>query len=122
MLSKAMPTVFVRDMDAAIRFYAETLGMKVTARYGNHFASLDCDGLAIGLHPASAQNPAGSVSIGFRSSLPIHDTVAKLKAAGAVVPGEVVDDTQLLLANFQDPDGTPLYVTELKKTDPGKRA
>lgn len=114
MLSGAMPTIFVRDMNAAVRFYTETLGFKLAARYGNHFASIDCGGAAIGLHPASAQNPAGTVSIGFRASMPIREAAASLKAGGAAVSGDVVDDQQVLLLNFRDGDGTPLYVTEMK--------
>jgi len=71
----------------------------------------------IGLHPASAQKPAGrvgSMTIGFCSSEPIRDTVAKLKARGVVFRGDVIDETQLLVANFQDADGNPFYLAELK--------
>src|SRR5262249_24344355 len=68
-ISGGMPTIFVSDMDAAVRFYTETLGLKLLARYGDHWASVDGgNGLTIGLHPASAQNPAGragSITIGF---------------------------------------------------------
>ena len=110
-ISGGMPTIFVRDMDAAVRFYVDALGLKLLERYGDHWASIDCGhGLTIGLHPASAQNPAGragSMTIGFRTSEPIRETVATLEARGVVFRGDVVDDTQLLIANFQDPDGLP---------------
>jgi catechol 2,3-dioxygenase-like lactoylglutathione lyase family enzyme len=118
LLSGAMPTIFVSNMDASVRFYTEALGLKLHERYGNHWASIDCgEGVTIGLHPASAQNPAaraGSMTIGFRSSEPLRDTVAKLKARGVVFRGDIVDDTQLLIAHFQDPDGLPFYVAEPK--------
>ena len=69
-ISGGMPTIFVSDMDAAVRFYIEALGLKLLERYGDHWASIDAGhGLTIGLHPASAQNPAGrvgSMTIGFR--------------------------------------------------------
>jgi catechol 2,3-dioxygenase-like lactoylglutathione lyase family enzyme len=117
-ISGGMPTIFVSNMDAAVRFYTEALGWKLLERYGDHWASIDCgQGLTIGLHPASAQNPAGrvgSMTIGFRSSEPIRDTVSKLKARGVVFRGDVIDDTQLLVANFQDPDGNPFYLAEPK--------
>src|SRR5262245_52669220 len=117
-ISGGMPTIFVSNMDAAIRFYTEALGLKLLERYGDDWASIDCgQGLTIGLHPGSAQNPAGragSMTIGFRSSEGIRDTVAKLKARGVVFRGDVIDDTQLLIANFQDPDGNPFYLAELK--------
>ena len=114
-ISGAMPTIFVGNMDAAVRFYTEALGLKLLERYGDHWASIDCgQGVTIGLHPASAQNPAGSMTIGLRSSEPIRDTVAELKARGVGFRGDIVDDTQLLIANFQDPDGNPFYLAELK--------
>ena len=117
-ISGGMPTIFVSDMEAAVRFYTEALGLKLLERYGDHWASIDCgQNLTIGLHPASAQNPAGrvgSMTIGFRSSEPIRDTVTKLKARGVVFRGDIIDDTQLLVANFQDPDGNPFYLAEPK--------
>lgn len=117
-ISGGMPTIFVGDMDAAVRFYTEALGLKLLERHGNHWASIDCGhGLTIGLHPASAQRPAGrvgSMTIGFYASEPIREAVAKLKARGVVFRGDIVDDTQLLIANFQDPDGNPFYLAELK--------
>jgi hypothetical protein len=92
--------------------------LKLLERYGNHWASIDCGhGLTIGLHPASAQNPAGrvgSMTIGFNASGPIREAVAQLKARGVVFRGDIVDDTQLLIAHFQDPDGNPFYLAELK--------
>jgi catechol 2,3-dioxygenase-like lactoylglutathione lyase family enzyme len=101
-IAGGLPTIFVADMDAAVRFYTETLGLELLERYGNHWASVDGGhGLTIGLHPASAENPAGrvgSISIGFRSSDPIRDTVATLKARGVVFRGErVVRDVVLRL-------------------------
>jgi catechol 2,3-dioxygenase-like lactoylglutathione lyase family enzyme len=115
-ISGAMPTIFVNNMDAAVRFYTGALGLKLLERYGDHWASIDCgQGATIGLHPASAQNPAcraGSITIGFLSSAPIRETVAQLKTKGVVFRGDIVDDTQLNVANFEDPDGNPFYLAE----------
>jgi catechol 2,3-dioxygenase-like lactoylglutathione lyase family enzyme len=120
-ISGGMPTIFVGDMDAAVRFYTEALGLTLLERYGNHWASIDCGhGLTIGLHPASAQNPAGrpgSMTIGFNASEPIREAVATLKDRGVAFRGDIVDDTQILIANFQDPDGNPLYLAERKPED-----
>ena len=117
-ITGGMPTIFVGDMDAAVRFYTEALGLKLLERYGNHWASIDCGhGLTIGLHPASAQNPAGrvgSMTIGFRTTEPIREAVATLKARGVVFQGDIKDDGQLLLADFRDPDGNPFYLAEVK--------
>jgi catechol 2,3-dioxygenase-like lactoylglutathione lyase family enzyme len=59
MLSGGLPQIFVSDMDRAVKFYTEVLGMKLEYRFGNHWASLRTGDLAIGLHPESAENPAG---------------------------------------------------------------
>ena len=117
-ISGGMPTIFVSDMDAAVRFYTEALGLKLLERYGNHFASIDGGhGLTIGLHPASPQNPAGragSITLGFQASEPIRDAVAALKARGVTFHGDVVDDKQVLIAHFEDPDGNRCYLSEMK--------
>ena len=117
-ISGGLPTIFVGDMSAAVRFYTEALGLKLLERYGDHWASIDGGhGLTIGLHPASAENPAGragSITIGFRSNEPIREAVQTLKARGVSFRGDVVDDTQVLIATFQDPDGNALYLAEPK--------
>ena len=46
-------TVMVADMDNAVRFYTETLGLKLEHRYENHYAEIEAPGLRIGLHPVS---------------------------------------------------------------------
>ena len=60
MFSGGMVTVFVSDMDKAVRFYTEVLGLKLGFRSDNEWASIKAgDGLVIGLHPASKDSPAG---------------------------------------------------------------
>ena len=60
MFSGGNVTVYVSNMDKAVRFYSETLGLKLAYRFGDHWASVEAGkGLTIGLHPASAQSPAG---------------------------------------------------------------
>src|SRR5262245_1477470 len=123
-ITGGMPTIFVSDMDAAVRFYTEALGLRLIQRYGPHFASIDAgQGVTIGLHPASAKNPAGrtgSITLGFLSSEPISETVATLKAKGVRFLSDVIDDGQLLLAHFQDADGNPLYLAEMKARRAGQ--
>jgi len=40
-ISGALPTIFVSNMDAAVRFYTESLGLKLAERYGDHWASIE---------------------------------------------------------------------------------
>src|SRR5262245_54516177 len=117
-ISGGMPTIFVSDIDAAVRFYTNALGLKLIQQYGQHFASIDAgQGVTIGLHPASEKNPAGrtgSITLGFMSTEPIAETIARLKTRGVIFLSDVIDDSQLLVAHFQDADGNRLYLAEMK--------
>src|SRR5438128_3374817 len=107
-------TVYVSDMDRAVRFYTDALGFKLVERYGNNWASIDGGpGLAIGLHPATAEIAAGrqgSIAIGLYLERPIDQAVVDLKKRGVQFTGPVLDDTALRLAYFADPDGNPFYL------------
>ena len=118
MISSGLVTVFVTDMDKAVRFYSEVLGLRLAYRFGNEWASIVAEGgLTIGLHPASDLFPAGrkgSITIGLNVSRPIEEVTASLKNKGVVFKGEVVDDEALKVQYFEDPDGNELYLAELK--------
>ncbi|MCH8273727.1 MAG: VOC family protein [Armatimonadetes bacterium] len=118
-ISGGTPTIFVSNMDEAVRFYTEALGLKLAYRAGDHWASVDAgDGLTLGLHPATERAPApgtpGSVQIGLNVTGPIEDVVAALKSRGVPFRGEIVDDAEgaIKLAFFTDPDGNVLYLCE----------
>jgi catechol 2,3-dioxygenase-like lactoylglutathione lyase family enzyme len=112
-----MVTIFVSNMDTSIRFYTDVLGMKLGDRYGNEFAILHGqNGLTIGLHPASAKSPAGKISIGIQSTGPIQQSVARLTEQGVKFKTPVVDDKEVLAAEFEDPDGAEFYLVEVKQS------
>ncbi len=117
MITGGQATVYVSDMDRAVEFYTKKLGLKLAFRAGNHFAMVDAGkGFIIGLHPAGPRSPKpgsiGQIQIGFGMDRPIHDEVARLSAAGVRFQGPVVDDGEVMLAFFSDPDGTPMYLVE----------
>lgn len=125
MITGGFVTVFVSDMDRAVHFYTKTLGLELTQRFGNHWASVQApNGLVIGLHPASEQSPAGkrgSISIGFQTDEPIAGVVDTLTKQGVTFPAGIIDDTQVLIAPFADPDGNELYFAEARSDlRPGK--
>jgi predicted enzyme related to lactoylglutathione lyase len=117
MISGGLATVFVSNMDGAIRFYTGVLGLSLEQRYGNHWASIKApNGLVIGLHPASNESPAGrkgSVTIGFHLDEPIDQTVDRLKKQGVKFTKEIVNDGSSRVAHFEDPDGNEFYIIEL---------
>jgi len=55
---------FVADMDRAVAFYRDTLGLtlKFSSSGWSEFATGET---TLALHPASAENPAGSTHLGF---------------------------------------------------------
>lgn len=112
-------TIFVSNMDRAVRFYTEVLGMKVEYRFGNDWASLKTvDGVTVGLHPASKESPAGrkgSITIGFEVSESIEKTVAGMRDKGVTFVGPIVDDKEIKAAHFEDPDGNEMYVVEAQQ-------
>ncbi len=79
-------TIFVADMDRAVRFYADVLDCKIQFHFGNEWAQLQTlDGMTIGLHPESKENPAGvrgSIHLGILVKDSIQKVVEEMKAKG----------------------------------------
>jgi catechol 2,3-dioxygenase-like lactoylglutathione lyase family enzyme len=117
MITEANVTVMVSDINRSIKFYVETLGLKLKSRYGDQFAEVECPGLTIALHPAFERGPrpgnSESLSLGFGVA-DIDGEVAKLKGDG-VSFSRVSKDGPVTLAFFKDPDGNPLYLSQTQK-------
>ena len=121
MFRAGVVTIYVSDMDRAVQFYTEALGFALKERYGNHWASIDGGpGLTIGLHPATAEVPAGrqgSIALGLYLSQPIAEAIKTLTSRGIAFTGPVInDDGMLSLAFFTDPDGNSLYLAEMSQS------
>jgi len=114
-----MVTIVDSDMDRAVAFYTDVLNCKIQFRFGNEWAQLrSLDDTTIGLHPSSAKNPAGvkgSISLGISVPDSIEKRVEEMKAQGVKFNGPIVDDKQILIASFQDPDGNPFYLAQIKR-------
>ena len=116
MINGGHATVYVSNMDNAIRFYTELLGLKLTNRFGNHWATVQAGKtLLIGLHPWSTKSPRpgtkGSVQIGLVVSRdePIGDLAARLRKHGVEVSDTIESEEDNYIV-FADPDGNPIYV------------
>ncbi len=118
MFSSGNVTVYVSNMNAAVRFYSETLGLKLAYRFGDHWASVELGkGLTIGLHPASEHSPAGrkgSMAIGLELTGSIHEAVKTLETKGVHFLGPIDEGKAGSFVSFEDPDGNLLYLAELK--------
>jgi hypothetical protein len=75
------------------------------------------DGLLLGLHPATDMSPSpgtrGSIQIGLTVSAPIEEVVETLQQRGVTFRGPIIDDVQVKLAYFDDPDGNDLYLCQV---------
>lgn len=123
MITGGNVTVYLSDMDRAIAFYAQQLGLKLVQRFGNHWAEIRAgDTLVIGLHPKTDKNPTpgtrGAMSIGLTADEPIDQLVQRLSAKGVQFRGPIVRDQKagLSFAFLGDQDANDLYICEVAKS------
>src|SRR3954462_2223845 len=122
MFSSGNVTVYVANMDRAVRFYTEVLGLKLAYRFGDHWASVEVGrGVTIGLHPESAESPAGrkgSMTIGLElGGVGIEEAMRRLEAKGVQFLGAMIDSGKAgKFVSLQDPDGNSLYLAEMNWT------
>ena len=110
-------TIYVTDMDRSVAFYTEVLGLRLAFRAGDHWATIDAgDGFQLGLHPATPHGPApgtaGAITVGLGVDAPIERVVSTLTGRGVAFHGPVLDEGNLKLAFFTDPDGNEFYLAE----------
>ena len=120
MITGGNATVYVSDMDRAVAFYVNQLGLKLGQRFGNHWAEIKAgENMVIGLHPKSEKAPApgtcGAISIGLIIDEPIDQAVQHLGSMGVRFRGPVVRDEKagIALAFFGDQDGNDLYLCQV---------
>jgi catechol 2,3-dioxygenase-like lactoylglutathione lyase family enzyme len=97
----------VSDVQRAIAFYRDTLGMKFLFQAPN-LGFFDCDGIRLMLSNTEKPNGASSSVIYFKVP-DIHPQYESLKARGVAFEGEPhliakMPDHDLWMAFFRDPD------------------
>jgi lactoylglutathione lyase len=95
---------FVADMDRAVKFYQDVLGLPVKFQSPgwSEFATGET---TLALHPASAKNPAGKVELGFTVS-DIQEFYREMTAKGVQFPmPPTKQDFGGVLAQFVDSEG-----------------
>ncbi len=109
-------TLTVQDFDAAVRYYTDTLGFDLKARFGNDWAEVAVAGLTVGLHPAYEGAPTGTGIGKAAVGLEVADIAAgvtALQAKGVAFTTDIQDNGFLKIAHFADPEGNPLYLTQV---------
>jgi catechol 2,3-dioxygenase-like lactoylglutathione lyase family enzyme len=100
---------FVSDMDAAVAFYRDTLGLKV--RFGSPFWSeFDTGDVTLALHPASAENPAGGVQLGF-SVERLAEIYERRAAIGLDFTQAPFEEHGTLLSKVRDSEGAEISLS-----------
>lgn len=100
----------ISDMDEALGFYVDKLGLELLNRYGDNYAEVQAPDLLIGLHP-TAENivPGNSLSVGL-GVVEFDATVKELQGKGIHLT--VVEDGWIRLAHFTDKDENQLFLAE----------
>ncbi|MCB0707755.1 MAG: VOC family protein [Saprospiraceae bacterium] len=102
--------MMVSNMDEAIDFYQNKLGLELTSRYGDHYAEIQAPDLLIGLHPTSEKIVKGNnLSIGF-GVVEFDATIKELESNG--IGFKMEQDGWIRLAYFTDLDDNQLFLAE----------
>jgi lactoylglutathione lyase len=97
----------VPDMEAAVRFYTEVLGLGLKLRDGDHWAAFDVGGSTLALEGGAPGGPGGA-TVSLRVD-GLDAVVADLRSKGANV-GEVQTGPHERRAELQDPAGNLLIL------------
>jgi lactoylglutathione lyase len=95
---------FVADMDAAVRFYRDVIGLplKFQSPGWSEFATGET---SFALHPASEGKPAGSIELGYTTSdLPMFHQEMNAKGVKFSMP-PTKQEYGRMLAQFVDSEG-----------------
>jgi predicted enzyme related to lactoylglutathione lyase len=100
---------FVSDMDAAVAFYRDTIGLKLGFQ-SPFWSEFETGETKLALHPASPENPAGTVQLGFGTD-DVDAFCGRVAAGGFEISSPPADMHGTRIARFRDPDGAEISVS-----------
>jgi catechol 2,3-dioxygenase-like lactoylglutathione lyase family enzyme len=101
---------FVSNMDTAVAFYRDTLAMTLLFQ-SPFWSEFDTGETKLALHPASDENPAGSVQLGLGSNN-IDDFYAAGQVKGIFFTSPPTEVHGTRIVRFRDPDGAEISVSQ----------
>jgi len=100
---------FVSDMDAAVVFYRDALGLALTFQ-SPFWSEFDTGATKLALHPASEENPAGTVQLGLGVD-DLDHFFATGQAQGIAFTSPPADVHGTRIARFRDNEGAEITVS-----------
>ncbi|WP_069711868.1 VOC family protein [Curtobacterium sp. ER1/6] len=101
----------VSDMQRAVAFYRDALGLTVKSE-DDDWSEIDANGLLIGLNGRESAGPSsdGGAVVSFQPDGRIEDEVADLKAKGVDFAGDVSEHPWGKIIPFKDSEGNDLQL------------
>jgi predicted enzyme related to lactoylglutathione lyase len=102
---------FVADMDRAVRFYRDTIGLPLQFQ-SPEWSEFATGETTLALHPASNRNPAGKIELGFHVP-DLQHWHAEMTTKGVqfpILPKK--QDYGGMLAQFVDSEGSNVSVSD----------
>ena len=119
MTSGGNVSVYVSNLDRAIDFYTNKLGLALKARIDGEWAEIDAGkGLVVGLHPARPPDTVkagtiGAINIELAASTSLDDVVAGLAARGVQFAGAIQNYPNVRLVSVKDPDNNAILLAQV---------
>ena len=102
----------VRDMERAVAFYRDVLGLKVNDTQAE-WSDLEANGLKIGLNAREeVAGSEGGAVITFEPEGSLDETVEELRGQGVEFSGGISDHDWGRIAPFKDSEGNDLQLFE----------
>ena len=110
---------WVQDMDRAVRFYRDVLGLRLMRQEGDSWALFDAGGRRFALHGAVEGRPVspGGATAVF-SVTDLDRAHAVLSARGVEFGHEGDVEGYARFASFRDPDGNTVQLIEYVRPQP----
>ena len=101
----------VTDMERAVAFYGDTLGLSVTQHDGD-WSEVDGNGLRIGLNGSESESPRGDggALLAFQPDGELEQYVELLQDSGVEFPDGISEHPWGRIVPFKDPDGNDLQL------------
>lgn len=102
----------VIDMDAAVAFYRDVLGLTLKFQDGAHWAAFDCGGVTLALNGDGPDAPGpGGATVSLRVD-GLDALVTDLRGKGAALDPEIQTGAHERKIGVRDPSGNSLVLYE----------